>query len=256
MSDLINRVLGTEKPEVKSRPKWVTSSPGIHPAFAPPTDEEVREHANTLGKNLMGADLLFRDTWLKQVENSEADLAQCEELRINGQYGKREYRDRVFRCTVELARALTKLSRFDEAIKLLQKDGKAKRGMALVVREIRLYQQAVEVPDDDFCDCPRPTSSLSITEKHSASIAYNRRTSTDEIYSEKHGKVVQIWVCRVCHTANAHGDVPERQATLSDLRAQAEQAAISAMAKGKMAHEVELPVALSDAVLLKAQNTQ
>jgi hypothetical protein len=244
----------TEKIEKISRPKWVTAKDGIHPSFLPPTDDEVREHANTLGKNLMGQDVIFRDQWLREVESGYANLAQCEELKANGQYGKSEYRERVLRCTKELALALVRLSRFDEAVSLLQKNGRTKRYLAKTLKEVLLYKQAIDVPDDDFCDCPRPTEEIDVTEKHSVTIALNRRTPAIELYSEKHGKVVQVWVCKVCHTANAHGDVPARQATLSDLQSQVEAVAVSALSKGLAPHQVALPVALSDAVLLKATN--
>lgn len=216
------------------RPPWDTSAPGKHPAFAPPTHEEVKRLAGGLGRVMMTDDQRFVEQWLRQEELCRANLELFEAQRRKKE--AHQYRG-------ALANALCRLGRFAEAVDLVAKKGRARPGYAKLLSEIKLFQYAVEIDDDVFCGCDRPKATLEVTAKQSVEVELNRRYALGEVFSQKHRKVVTVWVCDVCGEPNAYDGTPERQQKIEEARR-------AVAASIKSVHD-KMPAQYSDDQLLK-----
>lgn len=229
----------TGKPSKSSRPVWDTADLGSTPAFEPPTHEEVKAFASSLGRNQMTDEQRFIEAALREEELCRANLALFES---EGDGGKASF------YRHGLAQALKRLGRFEEAIAVVTKsDGTARAGFKDLLSEIKKYRYAVEIDDDDECECPRPKEVIEDAKHRPVEVELNRRFALGECYSNKHERVVKVWECSVCGTPNAHTGIPSRQVKIEEMRG------VVASQVGKVFNEADFDAMTGarDEVLLK-----
>jgi hypothetical protein len=232
----------TGKPSKSVRPVWDTAVLSTTPAFLPPTHEEVKAFAQSLGRKEMTDEQRFIEAALRDEENCRANL---ESLRSSG--GEQKYIDDNLRG---LAQALKRLGRFIEAMAVVANEkGLPLAGFESTLSEIKKYCYAVEIDDDEFCDCPRPKEIIKDSRNKPVEIELNRRFALGQCFSNKHNKVVTVYECSVCGLPNAHNNIPERQIKVEEMRG------VVASQVGKVFNEADFNAmtGMRDEILLKTQ---
>jgi hypothetical protein len=175
---------------------------------------EASNLANSQGASLMTPEQQFIVQWQRG-----ATVAASQLLVFQNPNNKVEDREaKVEECKRTLATALYKLGNIPDALAIASP-------FPELVSHIQSIQAAKEKPDAElhshFCSRPEALQDDKVIE-------LDRHWNTEEVFSELHGKKVNVWECTVCGCKNASPEVPERQARYDASM----MAAIHKLAKG------------------------
>lgn len=237
-----------------SKPPWITSEPGIHPALEPLSKEEAEKLA------------LAAIEEARQFTNSPAAgfageihkfISRAETRRENYQKSLDVFRkigdERQIRFYQEaLAQALIDLGDFQGAISAtyLRKNSPTDPAGLLEIRaEAKRYAKAAACPDDEECKCKRER----VEDEKGNLLDLDRHFAARKILSPCHldsaGRRVlaKAWVCRHCGHTNIKPESPARQ-----INYEANRKVIEFQARAAIAKDGIPPKGASDAKFLKA----
>lgn len=158
---------------------------------------EASALANSRGSDLMTDEQRFIVGWQREATVAASQLLVFRNP--NNQVEDRE--SKVEDCTRTLATALYKLGKINDALAIAIP-------FPELTSHIKSIAAARDKPDAElhshFCQRPEALQDEKVIE-------LDRRSETEEVFSELHGKLVKVWLCSVCGEANATPDAPERQ---------------------------------------------
>lgn len=230
--------------ESPTKPPWVTSKKGTHPAFAPLSKEDAEKMALAA---IAEAQQFAEGQAMKFATPDQKILVDAERRRELHKKNAEVFagvgnQEQEIKHRVWWAEAAIDLGKFDEAREALKSKGK------IIDKDLRLYIDDVKAacmrPDTQECKCEREVAG----DDNGNVIALDRRYGVKQIFSPYHNQLVTIYSCRHCGFLNASAIPPSRQAEYEAMRKKNEMAARSAISKDKPS-----PKGLSDAQVLKVE---
>jgi hypothetical protein len=166
--------------------------------------------ANSRGAEFMLPEQHFLARWQTNAKVAAASLHTFQDPERTVENREAQIKEQRY----ALATALYKLGQTENALMMAAP-------FPELVEHINWIQAAVDLDDELLTthDCVRPKGETVTHNGKNIETKLNRRSEAEEVFSERHGAVVHVWVCSVCGEANATVEIPERQARDASLHA-------------------------------------